>query len=214
MSIFLGRSVLRTTFVHLFCRLPFYDNIFIDCSLVHPSGKGIWWNNFFFPAELFAIGDFWNHFAYCHHSHCGLRPIKAWPPSVFLWSDHGCIMSLSNYIVHVEENINMLKFFCIYYYIYDSLWGSYSQICKQFLVLAIVVNEFEIFDISCIYGAQLLLSHLKKTLLNIFTLDNLDVAYSSSVHPIYIRPSLSSLAISNWATYVANCKMLWLFKVD
>lgn len=95
------------------------------------------------------------------------------------------------------------------YYIYDSLWGSCGQICKQFLVLAIVVNEFENFGISCIYGAQLLLSHLKKTLLNIFTLDNSDVAYSSSVHPIYIRPSLSSLAISNWATYVANCKMLW-----
>lgn len=138
MSIFVGRTVLRTTFVHLFCRLSFYDNIFIDCSLVHPSGKGIWWSNFFFPAELFAIGDFWNHFAYCHHSHCGLRPIKAWPPSVFLWSDHGCIMSLSNYIVHVEENINMLKFFCIYI-IYMTLYEALTaKFVNNFLFLLLL----------------------------------------------------------------------------
>lgn len=93
---------------------------------------------FFFPAELFAIGDFWNHFAYCHHSHCGLRPIKAWPPSVFLWSDHGCIMSLSNYIVHVEENINMLKFFCIYI-IYMTLYEALAaKFVNNFLFLLLL----------------------------------------------------------------------------
>lgn len=93
---------------------------------------------FFFPAELFAIGDFWNHFAYCHHSHCGLRPIKVWPPSVFLWSDHGCIMSLSNYIVHVEENINMLKFFCIYI-IYMTLYEALAaKFVNNFLFLLLL----------------------------------------------------------------------------
>lgn len=114
--------------------------------------------------------------------------IKAWPPSVFLWSDHGCVRSLSNYIVHMKENINMLKFFRVYI-IHLTLYEAFpaSQICKQFLVLLVVVNEFEIFGICCIYAGKMFIwFHLKKTSLNIFKLNNSDVMYSSSVHLICI----------------------------